>query len=203
MPLRTAAFCLLVLLCLSIATYAVLAYTLLPPGALVHPAMRESFELHRVALYVHVFASTVALTLGPFQFVTRWRAARPAWHRASGRLYLGLGVALGGSAGLVLAARAFGGPVAQTGFAGLALAWLGTGLLAWRAIRRGDTVEHRRWMLRNFALTFAAVTLRLWLPVLGLAGLSFEAAYPVVAWLSWVPNLMAVEWWRRRREGPR
>ena len=48
-------------------------------------------------------------------------------------------------------------------------------------------------MIRNFALTFAAVTLRLWIPIFLTSGLSFEAAYPVIAWLSWVPNLLVAE----------
>jgi mannose-6-phosphate isomerase-like protein (cupin superfamily) len=63
-----------------------------------------------------------------------------------------------------MAAHAFGGPIARLGFAGLALAWLVTGTCAYRAIRAGNVALHRRWMVRNFALTFAAVTLRLWLP---------------------------------------
>jgi hypothetical protein len=48
-------------------------------------------------------------------------------------------------------------------------------------------------MVRNFALTFAAVTLRVWLPAGTAAGVPFAVAYPVVAWLCWVPNLLAAE----------
>ena len=48
-------------------------------------------------------------------------------------------------------------------------------------------------MVRNFALTFAAVTLRLWLPASIVAGFPFELAYPVIAWLCWLPNLVAAE----------
>jgi hypothetical protein len=48
-------------------------------------------------------------------------------------------------------------------------------------------------MVRNFALTFAAVTLRLWLPGSVLSGVPFEVAYPIVAWLCWVPNLVVAE----------
>lgn len=46
----------------------------------------------------------------------------------------------------------------------VALAWLYSGGRAWRAIRERDLTDHRRWMIRNFALTFSAVTLRLYLP---------------------------------------
>jgi uncharacterized membrane protein len=159
----------------------------------VHPDLRATFEAHRTGIYAHVFASLVALALGPFQFAARLRTARPALHRWSGRVYLGVGVLVGGAAGLYLAGHAFGGPVARLGFACLALAWLYTGLRAYIAIRARDVVSHRRWMVRNFSLTFAAVTLRLWLPASVAAGAPFDLAYAAVAWLCWVPNLVAAE----------
>ena len=110
-----------------------------------------------------------------------------------GRLYLGVGVLLGGSAGLYMAFHAFGGLVARLGFAGLAVAWLYSGLRAYLAIRSRDITTHRRWMVRNFALTFAAVMLRLYLPASMAAGIDFDIAYPVIAWLCWVPTLLAAE----------
>ncbi len=50
-------------------------------------------------------------------------------------------------------------------------------------------------MLRNFALTFAAVTLRIYLNVFAAIGVDFSESYPVVAWLAWVPNLILIEWY--------
>ena len=79
------------------------------------------------------------------------------------------------------------------GLCGLALAWLYTGWRAYRSIRARETAAHRRWMVRNFALAFGAVTLRLWLPGSLFAGAPFEIAYPLVAWLCWVPNLVVAE----------
>jgi hypothetical protein len=49
-------------------------------------------------------------------------------------------------------------------------------------------------MIRNFALTFAAVTLRLWLPASVVSGVPFGIAYAIVAWLCWLPNLAVAEW---------
>ncbi len=159
------AFVLLAFLSLGVAGYAVFAYGFLPLGSVVHPDMRPTFGTQAPALlYVHVFASAVAMALGPFQFSARLRARNPALHRWMGRLYLGIGVLFGGLAGLYVALYAFGGTIAQAGFACLALAWLYTGARAYAAIRARDLVAHRRWMVRNFALTFAAVTLRIWLP---------------------------------------
>jgi hypothetical protein len=89
-----------------------------------------------------------------------------------------------------MATFAFGGIVSKLGFASLAVLWLYTGLRAFLAIRRGEVSEHRRWMVRNFSLTLAAVTLRILLPLSGIAGIPFEVAYPAIAWLCWVPNLL-------------
>ena len=42
-------------------------------------------------------------------------------------------------------------------------------------------------MVRSFALTFAAVTLRLYLPIAVFAfGFEFNSAYSAIAWLAWV-----------------
>jgi hypothetical protein len=49
-------------------------------------------------------------------------------------------------------------------------------------------------MIRNFSLTFAAVTLRIYVPLSIALGIPFEQAYPAIAWLCWVPNLAVAEW---------
>lgn len=48
-------------------------------------------------------------------------------------------------------------------------------------------------MTRSFALTLAAVTLRIYLPLLA-SQMSFLTAYLIVSWVCWVPNLLAAEW---------
>jgi len=200
--MRRTSFVTLIVLSLGVAGYAVAVYGLFPLGAVVHPDMRAAFEANRAGIYAHIFASAVALALGPFQFSSRLRSARPGLHRWSGRLYLGVGVLVGGVAGLFMAFYAFGGLTSRLGFACLALAWLYTGSRAYLTIRARDVASHRRWMVRNFALTFAAVTLRLWLPASIVAGFPFELAYPVIAWLCWLPNLVAAELLFNRTQVP-
>lgn len=191
--LRPASFTVLVLLSFGVVGYAAVVYGFLPLGSLLHPQMRAAYEAHPTGIYTHIFASMLALALGPFQFASRLRALHPVLHRWAGRLYLGVGVLVGALAGLFMAFHAFGGMPARLGFGSLALAWLYTGFRAYRAIRARDVASHRRWMVRNFALAFAAVTLRLWLPASIMSGIPFELAYPVVAWLCWVPNLLLAE----------
>jgi len=182
------------LLVVPIVAYAVYVYGFIELGDAVHPEMKIAFQTHPVGIYCHVFASALALLLGPFQFLTRLRQKKPGIHRAIGRVYLGVGVLVGGGAGLYMSQFAFGGPIAKVGFALLALSWLYSGAKALAAIRRGDIVEHQEWMVRNFALTFAGVTLRLWLMASFMAGIPFEESYLYIAWLCWVPNLVFAQW---------
>jgi hypothetical protein len=60
-------------------------------------------------------------------------------------------------------------------------------------IRAGNDIDHRAWMIRSYSLTFAAVTLRIYLPLSLAAGMSFDVAYPAIAWLCWVPNIIVAE----------
>lgn len=186
------------LLAIGVAGYAVFAYGFMPLGSLVHPDMRLNFLAHQAGIYTHVFASAVALLLSPLQFSTKLRSRRPRVHRVIGRIYLGVGVALGSLSGLYMAMFAFGGLISKAGFFCLAVCWLLTGLGAYLAIRSGDVATHRRWVIRNVSLTLAAVTLRIYLPSSMLMGIPFEQAYPMIAWLCWVPNLLVAEWVLRR-----
>lgn len=186
----TFGFGLLVLTSLLIAVYAFFFQAELTGS----PEFQARFNTIPILAGMHVIGAGVALLIGPFQFMRRLRTANPAVHRYMGRLYL-LMILVGGIGGLGLAQIAAGGLVSRIGFSLLDVCWLFTAFMAYRAIRDRRFVDHQQWMMRNFALTFGAVTLRLWLPVLGAAGHSFEAAYQAVAWLAWVPNLLLVEWY--------
>jgi rhodanese-related sulfurtransferase len=94
--MRLTGFVALCALSFGVAAYAVIVYGFKPLGALVHPDMRAVFEANRVAIYAHIFASAVALALGPFQFSARLRNRRISLHRWLGRFYLGVGVVIGG-----------------------------------------------------------------------------------------------------------
>ncbi|MFV0374696.1 DUF2306 domain-containing protein [Microbacterium sp.] len=98
------------------------------------------------------------------------------------------------------------------GFSSLALVWLWTAARAYRAIRAHDVAAHQAWMIRNYALTYGAVTLRIITPVLIVATLvlgtptayssAFANAYAAVPFLAWLPNLLVAEWLIRRRGLP-
>jgi uncharacterized membrane protein len=139
----------------------------------------------------------VALLIGAFQVNAGLRKRALNLHRWMGRTYI-VAVLFAGSSALVLATQSQGGLVTHVGFGLLAVLWLVATGVAYTHIRRRDQVSHRRWMLRSYALTFAAVTLRIWLPASLAAGLPSPDAYQVIAWACWVPNLIFVEWWLLR-----
>lgn len=196
MPRKTL-FALMHFLAWGVAAFALVAYGLLPFGAALHPDLLPAFLQRQGLVYTHVFAAAVALLLGPLQFWPGLRARRPRLHRWAGRVYLAVGVGVGGVSGLLLAQHAYGGLWARAGFGLMAVAWVLTGAISLAHILRGDVAAHQRWMHFNFALTLAAVTLRLYLPAMMVSGVPLGWAYPVVAWLCWVPNLLLCGWYQR------
>jgi len=145
--------------------------------------------LYQLVFYIHVAFGSVALLLGPWQFFKRLRTKRRRLHRILGKVYV-FSCLLGAIAGFCLAFFATGGPIGKMGFAFAGIFWFLPTYLAYQKVVIGDIVSHEKWMIASFAMTFAAVTLRVWLGILiGVFGLSYIHAYEVVAWLSWVPNL--------------
>ena len=149
-------------------------------------------------LYLHIGGAATALLLGPLNFLAWIRRKAPAAHRWIGRIYI-VACLVGGAAGFVLAFGSFAGPVATAGFGSLAVCWILTNVQGWRRATEGRFVDHRAWMIRSFALTFGAVTLRLYMPLIPVFHVSFVEGYRAISFLAWVPNLVLVEIWLRRR----
>ena len=59
-----------------------------------------------------------------------------------------------------------------------------------------------RWMLRSAALTMAAVTLRIYLLIAMMGGLSYEDVSGIIAWACWIPNLIVAELVDRHNKEP-
>jgi hypothetical protein len=162
------------------------------------PFMAHHLETGRILFYAHIALAPVALACLPFQLAPRLRRNMPATHRWLGRIYV-LAIFLSGVAGFRVAFDTAAGPVAAVGFAALAVMWIGVTAMGLVYGIRRDFPQHRTWMLRSVALTFAAVTLRLYLGASMSMGLPFEIAYPAIAWLCWVPNAIVMELYLRRR----
>ncbi len=167
-------------------------YFIISPEVAAEPPLGERFAKHLTPLLFHVGGGIVALALGPWGFWGTFRNKFLQLHRWMGRIYL-LAVLIGSIAGFYMALIAFGGLASRIGFGMLAGLWLTTGAMAYRNIRQGKVEVHREWMIRNYALTFAAVMLRVWLPLFLALGYEFPEAYTAIAWVSWVPNLLVAE----------
>jgi uncharacterized membrane protein len=138
---------------------------------------------------VHATGAAVALLMLPLQLLLAGKKRQRVLHRIIGRIYVA-GVMIGAGAGLLLAPFSFGGSVAGLGFASLALAWLFCTWAGVLAARAGDRTAHRIWMIRSTALTLSALTLRLYLPLPELFGMTYRDGYMLIAWACWVPNLV-------------
>jgi uncharacterized membrane protein len=200
---RTVGLCWLALSAVAIAVFAPLPYILHPLPELAanggeiaaNYAPRPGWV--RNAFAAHIVFGGLALLLSPIQLSGWVRARVPRLHRLIGRVVLP-SIVVAGTSGLLLAGVNVAGPVGTAGFGTLAVLWVTFALLGLRAITRRDIAAHRRWMLRTFALTYAAVTLRLWLlALIALLG-EFHSAYLLVPFLCWVPNLVLVELLLRR-----
>ncbi|MFS4416982.1 DUF2306 domain-containing protein [Maribacter sp. 2307ULW6-5] len=152
----------------------------------------------RIGFYTHIFFGGLALMIGWVQLSRRFRNANLKRHRLIGRTYV-VAALLSGLGGAYLAFFATGGLPASLGFLGLAVVWLYFTMGAYAAIKNRDLARHQAYMVYSYAACFAAVTLRVWLPLLTLGLGAHLLAYQIAAWLCWVPNMVFAFFWVRRK----
>jgi hypothetical protein len=180
---------------MGVAAYGASAMVLSTSGQL--PSMPHHYPDRVIAAALHFGVGGLVLLIGPFQFLPGLRSRRPVLHRWTGRVYVA-GCLASGIAALIMSPYVHTGTVARVGFTLLALGWLITTSIAFGMALNRRFAGHRRWMVRSYALTLAAVSLRLLLPSTSALGIPFEEAYPVIAYACWVPNVIIAEWWLRR-----
>lgn len=99
-----------------------------------------------------------------------------------------------GPASFIMACYANGHLPSRLAFSILAILWIGTTAAAWYYIVKRNWVLHRDFMIRSYALTLSAVTLRAWKWVLvALFQPRPLDVYMLVAWLGFIPNLIIAE----------
>jgi uncharacterized membrane protein len=138
--------------------------------------------------YIHIITGGIALLIGWIQFIEKFRNRRLSLHRTIGKIYVI--TALSSSiAAIYIAFYATGGIIASSGFMLLGLTWFYTTATAYTSIRNRNLKTHQVMMIYSYACCLAAVTLRIYLPLLTMAFGDFIPAYLTVAWLCWVPNM--------------
>lgn len=141
-----------------------------------------------IGFYVHIIFGGLTLLIGWTQFVEKWRVSKPDTHRFIGKMYI-VFVVLSSISGIYIGFYATGGLVSALGFISLGVFWLFVTVFAFQQVRKRNFVLHEKLMIYSYSACFAAVTLRIWLPILSVAFSDFFIAYKIVAWLCWIPNI--------------
>lgn len=149
----------------------------------------------RFSFYTHVFISFVVMITGLLQFSWYLVKKYPGLHRRSGTIYAGVVLFVSGPSGLVMSFYANGGLPARISFVLLSLLWLLTTALGWYYARRQKWLQHGAMMLRSYALTLSAVSLRLYAYLIDVFNIPLRplTTYILIAWLSWTLNLLIAE----------
>ena len=152
-------------------------------------------EWWRYSFYIHVFSSPFVIVFGLLQFnrllIHRYKKA----HRILGVCYLLLVVFIAGPSALLMGLYANGGYLAQISFVFLSCIWIAFTFLAYFRARKHDYISHSKWMLRSYALTLSAVTLRIYSYLFDFWNVPIppKETYILLGYLSWIPNLLMAE----------
>jgi len=149
---------------------------------------------YKLAFFTHVYTTMFVLIAGFTQFSAYIIKHFRVIHRYSGWVYAFTVLFLAGPSGFYMGIYANGGVISQLAFCLLAVLWIYFTSMAIKSVVKRDFKSHRKYMIRSFALTLSAITLRAWKYVLVFL---FEPrpmdAYQLVAWLGWIPNLIIAE----------
>ena len=149
---------------------------------------------YRLAFVVHVYTTLLVLPAGFIQFNSFVRKNYSQLHRYVGWVYIIVILGFASPSGFWMGIYANGGLSSQIAFCILAILWSYTTLQALLKIRKSDFNAHRNFMIRSFALTLSALTLRLWKTIfVYLFHPHPMDVYRLVAWLGWVLNIVIAE----------
>ncbi|MET9264697.1 DUF2306 domain-containing protein [Amycolatopsis sp. NPDC004079] len=148
--------------------------------------LNPAIASHYLTIVLHALPASLVLLIGPFQFAAKLRVRWPKLHRVLGRIYV-VSMIFAAVAAVVAATFSVDGISSQIAFCLLSVAWLYTLYRGYTFIRQGQIQLHRIWMIRNYALSFAAVVLRGFLGIgAAMKGLfptlSFADIYTTSAW---------------------
>ena len=148
----------------------------------------------RFWLLGHVAGGTLALSIGAVQLVPAIRSRYLNVHRWMGRIYL-VGILFGSTCCMVLCATTAMDVHWTWSIALLSLAvpWLASALMGYRAIRLRRLTQHKEWMIRSYVITFGFVNFRLLNDDFFNDAGTFIERGPTFAWLAWAIPLFVVE----------
>lgn len=148
-------------------------------------------DIWRWAFYLHVFSSIFIIFFGLFQFNKFFIIRLPKTHKIFGYIYVILLLFISGPGALVMSFYANGGVLAQISFVILSFLWIIFTIISVFKIYKKDFINHGKWMLRSYALTLSAVSLRFFLYLFDYFKFNIGPieSYIIVAYSSWIINL--------------
>lgn len=151
-------------------------------------------DVWRIAFFTHVFTSMLVLFAGFTQFSKSLLKRNPLLHRRLGYVYVINILFVTGPSGLIMSFYANGGIYSIIGFILLSVLWMGsTGMALYKATKK-DFVGHRAFMIRSYALTLSALSLRAWKVLFAtFTDIGPMDRYRIIAWLGWGLNLIVAE----------
>lgn len=146
--------------------------------------------------YTHVYSAIFVLFAGFTQFNNYILQKHPKIHRNIGKLYVFTILFLAAPSGFFIGLFANGGIFSKISFSILAILWFHFTLKGFLFIKNKDVLNHKKMMLRSFALTFSAISLRFWKVILVyLFHPNPMDLYQIIAWLAWIPNILIIEYY--------
>jgi len=171
----------------------------LAAGTVPEDPYERRYVEHPWRAYLHIVPGVIYLLGAPLQLTRRVRTRHYGVHRGLGRVLLGAALLSGVFALVFGVPFAFGGFWQAAATVVFGLWFLACLLLAFRAIKRDDPAQHRRWMIRAFAVGVGVGTIRIWLGVFqGFGMLSLPTSFAVAFWLAFLIHVAAAEWWLQR-----
>jgi hypothetical protein len=201
----------LVVVAIAFLAFSLPPYLTLDPGkSRIQPP--QGFAQYYPLLVAHVLFASAAMIMCCVQMWAWFRQRYPAAHRLIGLLYVLGGVIPAGLIGLIIGALSPFGPALRVSNVLLALLWLSVTLTGFSRIRQHRLAEHRRWMIRSFALTLSVITNRVWTVIwilvlspqldttfAGNEAMMIQTIAGLSGWLGWVIPLLVAEWWLERK----
>ncbi len=142
-----------------------------------------------IAFYCHIFFGAIALLIGWINFGKAYRAKHLSLHKRIGKVYV-MSVLISALGSIYIGVFATGGIITSIGFISLGILWFYTTLMALIHVKNKRITLHQKLMIYSYALSFAAVTLRLWMPLMIFICQDFDAGYKIASWLCWIPNVI-------------
>ncbi len=210
-PVRTLAVVLAVLITIVLVFFVLRVSGDVPhisAGTVPDDDLSEPYVAHPWLAYGHIVPGVVYLVLAPLQLSRRFRTRHYALHRRLGRVLVACALVSGVLAVALGFVFAWGGTPETLATLVFGLWFLFCLVRAVRAIRGGHVPEHRRWMIRAFAVGSGIATIRIWVGIftgvqLGLLGMQDEtfpirSTFGIAFWLGLGVHVLVGEWWLRR-----